>query len=448
MRFIFGEINGEFLRDVILQAGGKTEYVLAAVAYANNNNLLFDWCLEKKIPLKFWGRLDSTVAVSTPVLEKFLKQKSPDYICKLVQHHHAKIIWWRGVGLYIGSANLTDKAWYKNIEGGCFFEESEIDDAMASEIMLVFDKLEEHATPLTDELFKEMLSREASIRQSKPDDYRFWNTPSFHTWGGLGYAQRGVAKDRSRQFFLDEWHSTLQGLRDIAKIVSTNENRPSWIDETVPAGSQADQFLHAHYYLNTFDGRAANYEHHYSVNKSNPKKALEKSIDWWKRQDSAPANEDKMLYYNAPILKRHLSSENILGLSFDDFKEVCENTHAVRDYARRVANKAVSLPENGTQYSIPEKVDALSKRMWEDRSNNGSNVKQVLWHVLYDGNTDQLPNRLWDVVTQEDWKFPGLGISTLGEIVGWALPDLFPPRNGRTSKALRSLGFNVKVHVG
>lgn len=32
------------------------------------------------------------------------------------------------------------------------------------------------------------------------------------------------------------------------------------------------------------------------------------------------------------------------------------------------------------------------------------------------------------------------------EVVGWARPEVAPPRNGRTSKALYALGFNVKIY--
>ncbi|WP_371200120.1 phospholipase, partial [Ectothiorhodospira sp. PHS-1] len=39
------------------------------------------------------------------------------------------------------------------------------------------------------------------------------------------------------------------------------------------------------------------------------------------------------------------------------------------------------------------------------------------------------------------------GLSSLGEIVGWARPDEFPPRNMRTSKGLRALGYNVRIGV-
>jgi len=119
----------------------------------------------------------------------------------------------------------------------------------------------------------------------------------------------------------------------------------------------------------------------------------------------------------------------------------------INNYARRVPNKAVGLADDGTRYTIPEKVAALSRRIWNARSSGGVPVSDLLRHVLYGGSNEQLPERLWQAVTDPKWKIDGLGISALGELVGWALPDRFPPRNGRTSKALRSLGYDVTVHV-
>ena len=39
-----------------------------------------------------------------------------------------------------------------------------------------------------------------------------------------------------------------------------------------------------------------------------------------------------------------------------------------------------------------------------------------------------------------------IGLSTIGELVGWAMTDRYPPRNGRTSKALYALGYDVTIH--
>lgn len=447
MRLIMGGINGHYLRNITENCARDTEEVLAAVAYATDASLLFDWCWDNKIPLKFYGRLDDSVAVSVPILASFLSKKSPNFVCRLVQHHHAKVIWWRGVGTYIGSANLTGSAWYKNVEAGCFFSEEEITDEMGGDLLDLFATLDAHSTPLTEELLHELTQRAKALTAAMPDPKSFWASPSFTKWSGLVQTAPKSASDRRRQAFLEEWHSTLQDLRDIGAIISLPENRPAWINESAPAGTQTDQFLHAHYYQRTFDGRKANYAAFYELNKDRREQALAETIAWWRGLPKAPSNEDEMLNITAPLLRSSLTVERLGSMTHAEFQDICMGVHAIKDYARRVPNKAVGLADDGTRYTIPEKVAALSRRIWNARSSGGVPVSDLLRHVLYGGSNEQLPERLWQAVTDPKWKIDGLGISALGELVGWALPDRFPPRNGRTSKALRSLGYDVTVHV-
>lgn len=440
-------INGHYLRNITENSVEKTEEVLAAVAYATDAGLLFDWCWNNKIPLKFYGRLDDKVAVNPTILSSFLSRKSPNFVCRLVQHHHAKVIWWRGVGMYIGSANLTSSAWYKNVEAGCYFPEEEINDVMASDIFDLFNTLETNSSPLTEELLEEMQKRSKALAASVPDAKDFWNSPSFKKWPGLVQTAPKKASDRKRAEFLEEWHATLQDLRNIGERVSLPENRPSWISSTAPVGAQADQFLHAHYYQHTFEGRKANYKQFFEDNKTRKEGALTEAIEWWRKLPEAPREEDEMLNVTAPFLQEALSDKSLADMDESKFHEICMRVHSLQDYARRVPNKDVNLPDDGTQYTIPQKVDALAKRIWNDQLSNGKRVKDLLRHILYGGSGEQLPERLWQGVADPAWKIDGLGISSLGEMVGWALPDRFPPRNGRTSKALRSLGYDVTVHV-
>lgn len=447
MRLVMGGINGHYLMNITENCAPDTEEVLAAVAYATDATLLFDWCWERRIPLKFYGRLDDSVAVNVRILATFLSRKSANFVCRLVQHHHAKVIWWRGVGAYIGSANLTDSAWYRNVEAGCFFPEGEIDDDMANDLLDLFATLDTHATPLTDELLEEMKRHARALSSAEPGPKSFWASPSFTKWSGLVQTAPKSANDRKRQSFLEEWHSTLQDLRNVGAKVSLLENRPSWISADAPTGAQADQFLHAHYYQRTFDGRKANYEAFFQQNKDRQDQALEEALEWWRHLPEAPTSEDKMLNVTAPLLRSALAEERLAAMTYEQFIRICMGVHAIKDYARRVPNKAVALPDDGTRYTIPEKVAALSKRIWNDRSPTGARVTDLIRHVLYGGAGEQLPERLWQAVRDPRWKFDGLGISALGELVGWALPDRFPPRNGRTSKALRSLGYDVTIHV-
>lgn len=86
MKLMMGGINGNHLRNITENAASDTQEVLAAVAYALDTVLLFDWCWSNSIPLKFYGRLDEGVAVSTSILATFLNRRSVRFQCRLVQH--------------------------------------------------------------------------------------------------------------------------------------------------------------------------------------------------------------------------------------------------------------------------------------------------------------------------------------------------------------------------
>lgn len=311
MRLIMGGINGHYLLNIIANCASDKEEVLAAVAYAADGSLLFEWCWQNQIQLKFYSRLDDGVAVTVPILADFLSKKSPDFVFRLVQHHHAKVIWWRGVGVYIGSANLTDRAWYKNVEAGCFFSEEEITDEMASDLLDLFATLEENATPLTEEVIEEMKRRVRALTVAMPDSKGFWASPSFKKWSGLVQTVPKSATDRKRQAFLEEWHATLQDLRDIGSRISQPENRPAWVNASAPAGAQADQFLHAHYYRRTFDGRKANYAAFFERNHGRRDQALAEAMQWWRQLPAAPSSEDKMLNVTAPFLRSALTEQRL-----------------------------------------------------------------------------------------------------------------------------------------
>lgn len=62
------------------------------------------------------------------------------------------------------------------------------------------------------------------------------------------------------------------------------------------------------------------------------------------------------------------------------------------------------------------------------------------------GRWQDTPIRLFDAVNNPERYFPRIGVNQLAELVGWARPEHFPPRNGRTSKALKALGYDVRIY--
>ena len=113
MKLVGGGINGVYLLEIHEQGIDKTDSLKIAIAYASGSPRLLEDCWKKKIRVTFWGRYDDTSPIALPILKTFLDRKSPNYVCKLVPDiFHAKIIWWDGYGAYIGSANLTENAWF------------------------------------------------------------------------------------------------------------------------------------------------------------------------------------------------------------------------------------------------------------------------------------------------------------------------------------------------
>jgi hypothetical protein len=450
MRLILNGINGRYLREIPDNAAQDTEVVEAAVAYATDASLLFEWCWQNSIPLRFWGRFDETIPVSLSILKSFLDRRSPNFTCKLLKHFHAKVTWWHGVGAYIGSANLTDAAWYNNVEAGCFFEEAEmVASSMDMQLQAFFKQVDESASPLSEELYEAIASRVRELQllseQDRDQRERFMSTTSVRQWNGLLREAPRQALDRQRTAFINEWFETLQILRDIATRISQASSRPSWLPATVPSGAQADQLLHAHYYNRVSEGRQSRFAELFEQNRRNPALALQEAMDWWRGLAAPPSGEDRMLFEWAPFLREMLSADRLLRLSGAEFEEICLRVWSIQDHASRVANVTLNLP-GGRPYDRATKTKALAQFLLGRRSQNGSNVLQVIHHVLYDGREGDLPNRLWEAIAGDQWRIEHLGISALGELVGWALPERFPPRNNRTSKSLRSLGYPVSVH--
>jgi len=168
---------------------------------------------------------------------------------------------------------------------------------------------------------------------------------------------------------------------------------------------------------------------------------LVSAMEWWKKLPEAVFGVDRHIYDCAPKLRDYFSKKRILTLSEEDFIDAMTMIHSFSDYARRT-----SIYEKG-KYNKPERVNMLAKEVYEGRNDSGQTILELFYYVLYEGTEDKIPERIYNAYNEKKIKFPYVGLSTIGEVVGWALPDKFPPRNGRTSKALYALGYDVELYT-
>lgn len=467
MEVVLGKLNDNLLSDLLTRAMESSRVIRAAVAYAQLNNPLFEFCREHSdVRLEFYGLLDEEGAVAPVLLSSLLKLGPLRADCRLLRgHFHAKVIWWEGYGAYIGSANLTHAAWFNNVECGVFYAEDELrEQGIAEHLNAMFDHLRKHSVALTDELVAKLELMKADGRDLSDAKKRargrfdelFSDVP--HNPGLITVPAKGVKTNTPRDAFVREWNGTLQLLRGLSNDFAKMDLRPKWVASNAHPAIHFDQFLHAYYY-DYVRGRLEDsdeeddargielVERCFERNKGAPQAAFEAAAQWWAALPEAPYGEDEFIGVVGPRLATLLSKSAIERMNAESFRDAIRSVNAFRMHARQMPNGFFGLPV-GHHESLEERVDRLAEWLWtspDARTATGKTVQQVLEFVIWGAAPRDMEQRLWLATSDSDWMVPRFAKSMLGESVGWARPSEYPPRNNRTNKALRALGHNVKL---
>ena len=448
MKFIANGLNRSYLANVLPSPLHEVGEVYAAIAYgSHSNNDKDDFisnCLNNGSRLDIWMRYDHTVPVSVPLMRRILSHYRDNIFCNLIPDClHSKVIWWKGYGAYIGSANLTDRAWMTNIEAGVFMTDADLQESgMDLGLEDFFEALAQlkEGFPLSEEVIQELEAIDKARRGIEDTGINLRKIP---VWAGPQFIESKNLIDRRKEGFRKEWHETLTTLRSIGELLKTH--RPSWITAGTPLNWQVDQFLHAYYYNRVGDRNRKPYQEYFARNRGNPKGAVSGALGWWQATTAAPSDEDNNLFVRAPKLQELLSKTRILSLSEAEFATVCAYTHATTDHVAKMELGQLGRPDL-QHLSIDERVPLFSKWLLGKKNKKGWTVLQLLKYVLYEGQDADLWDRLYTAARDPDYSLSHYGLNSMAELVGWARPELAPPRNGRTSKALRALGYDVRIY--
>ena len=167
MKLIANGLNKQFFSSFLPPPDTEIDGVVAAIAYGDDKTSLLDHCIKNLHRLDIWMRYDHTVPVSPAFLSKLLANVKNNIFCKLVPDClHCKIIWWKGYGAYIGSANLTGRAWYSNIEAGVFYDENDLyNTGLIEQLEEFFDNLSDLDSCI--ELTKEIIQEQQQLQKLK-----------------------------------------------------------------------------------------------------------------------------------------------------------------------------------------------------------------------------------------------------------------------------------------
>lgn len=450
MKLIANRINGTHLRDILPALSGEVQVdsVLAAVAYGGSasdiTQDLVGHAVANKLRLDLWMRYDHTVPVSVEFLKRLFKHQQDNVFTRFVPDcFHPKVIWWKGYGAYIGSANHTDNGWLTNIEAGIFVGEDElVANGMDTQLEDFFEYLRELdvTIPISAGYIAEMerlsaLNKDVYAAAKKARKHEEWQGPSF--------VGSKAAFDRRKDNFKKEWLDTLGILQGIQQQLS--DYRPVWVDKNVPSAWQVDQFLHAYYYNHVGDDLRKPYEEYYKRNHADPQSALKAELEWWHGLQSAPSYEDVTFYQNAPKIRVLLDQEKVLSLSVDELEVLCRKTHATMNHVIKVPMSVLGRPDVQSM-DREGRVKLFASLIMSERNSKGWDIRKLLHYVLYEGADSEIWERIYYAGRDAKFSIARYGLNSIAEVVGWARPEVVPPRNGRTSKALRALGFDVRVY--
>jgi hypothetical protein len=455
MHLVGNALNGYYLPNLLELADSEAlESIILAVAYVTELDDVFDLAKRRSVPLSLYCLADGQGFPKASVIKRFVSGAPPSWQAYLTRaFYHPKILWFRGVGAYIGSANLTDRARWNNLECGVWFDQAELDsegwsDQLGSMVEVIRGRsvaaTAEHVDILIALSRKRSRLNKAQADFNKEVEEELRNVPGGESPEDPTAGRRGGGAARAK--FVQQWQQSLTILRKFAEKVGQSP-LPTWIDpaaEPAILQDQATEWWYHHNVRTTGRSEAAIGELH-DANKRDPDAVLTRLLDDWSRFDGG---EKWQFFANTtpPELRALLSRESLQDLTVEKLSRITLLAHAPKTHARQMKNANLGLPAT---YQTDEegRCELFARYLLQQETPAGKRVGEVLQYVIWgDSAEPDVAERIWFASNDPKWRLKHLGQNILGELVGYARPKDYPPRNGRVAKTLTALGYEGIIH--
>jgi hypothetical protein len=261
-------------------------------------------------------------------------------------------------------------------------------------------------------------------------------------------SQAKNSKNKRKLHFLQEWRETQNYLNLVKNLILNNCHEPKWIHESAHPTIITDQLLHAYYFTyvlkGTDEGKGIEKVNgSYEKNKVDPAAAVLRAIKWWETLEEAPDDEDVHINEWGPSNRETLAKLRSKNLELKDLLLIMNQNHAARNHARQINNNFFGLPGD-FKTDIDHRVKIYSEWLFNEKSPHGLSINEILRYILFQDDVP-LEERIYNTIYDEKYHIEHFGRSIIGEIVGWGRPDITHLRNNRVNKALRCLGYDVRL---
>ena len=427
--------------------------ISASIAY-NDNPILVDTCIKKKINLEWWGLFNDGISTDLEIIKKALNSPYITFY-SFTNYFHPKLIYFHGYGFYVGSHNMTVRAAKQNIECGVFFKEEEITAEQKVQLSNYFNYLRNNSKKFIKEdlsRINDFINKTAEIDKTTKKlknerkeifDNCFPELNSFVPKFKLQFDNQNEISDDEKKFS-QEWRNAHQILYVLQNELEA-QPLPSFVKPNASKSIILDQFLYLYYSTNA-KGKSLKtedaIEEMYIKNRNRHEEAIAEAIDLWNHFE--PDNECLVRINNWGF-----ENKELLGLlkerdlTREEFGKVFSHNNALLWSASRFPNEEIGIDKKVTM-TIPEKLPLICDFLYKQKTKENLSIHDVLRYLLFDDSVGT-ETRVYNIIDNPKYKIRHLGKSVAGELLGWARPDITHLRNESTNRALRCLGFDIKI---
>ncbi len=444
MELIGNTLNGRYFPEILRRANNENlEFIRAAVAYTTKPSPLIELAKSRRVTLQLYTLFDGDGFPPRPVLKRFIEETGPGIQLFVTRDYfHTKIYWFGGVGVYIGSANLTDNGWHANLECGVWFDQHDIlEQNLEAQLHPMFDTIASRCTAAAPDhmlLIDKLASSRADLSRQRKE-FEGMATKMLITLPGQHSPIDPTKEGSMKATFITEWESTLTILKKIMDF-SCTRSRPTWVHQDTHAAFVQDQATEHWYHENIRTVGQDQIEILHQINRNRSELALEQLFDQW----ATLAPQDKTVFWTneAPrLLQACLTPQALAQMNVGIIETLLRHSHSMRETVRHLSRHTLMVA-GSTEFEMEDRFRPFAQILASTRNAQGHGLGDVLLYVIWgDAKTPRCAERVWDALYDPAWKFPYIAEHTLNELIGYARPDEFPPRNNRVRRTLRALGF-------
>lgn len=454
------------LRNIIKNKIPNTVTNISAAIAFTQDTLLLDTCIQRKIHLNWWGLFTPDISTKPELVRLALEHSDLITFYPFAEYFHSKIIHFHGYGVYIGSHNMTSKAMMDNVEAGVFIPEEELSENQLNELNEFFEYLKSKSLPATqsdvekiEQYIEQSKQLQTQQQKLKAELSEIFNKNFNHLFLlKRAVEEDGLKKDtkeerkqekenKEKLLFLKEWKETQTKIEYIQTKVKEYVKNPSWIHSNADISIITDQILHVYYSysIHNSEYNESNIEavnRKYEENKNRTESAIKEAIDYWNNLSEPVENENIYINEWAPSSKQILSNLKSRKLTDDELYTVFDQNHSAITHVRQMDNELFGLPKD-YHGNLDDKCRHYVTWIQKQKSADGLDINDVLKYLLF--GPGDIENRVYEVIHNKHYRIEHFGPSVVGEFCGWGRSDITHLRNNRVNKALRCLGFDVKL---